>query len=381
MCNVWRDERMTDLSHPDRALFDELAEWDSPADRPDHVPVVSLYVPVDPMQRHLDRLELRAAVAWAEHSLVHDHGVHRADAIAMLAPISAPEYTHTGNGETPMRGVAFFVSPLGSTGASLPGAVGPSVTIGTVADTIGLVPFVDSGPSYFVLAFSQHDVRLFAADRFGARSKRVPDLPRNLDDALWYVRREPTFERHGSGVMHMSGDGRSHHKEDLHRFAQLVAAAVEPVMGASTDPLVVMGVGHETAIVADVFGHRPVLRADTGSPDHFTPSTVHELSWGVVAEHADPAGEAVAMVRELLGTGRAVTAVADIDEWARQGAVQALLVSRPLTDPPRTQGSLEGDRALLADSITHAVTTGASVHAVEPDRLPSGCVAAAVLRW
>lgn len=377
---------MTDLAHPGRALFHDLVEWTSSCDSvgapvSGAQPVVSMYVPIDPMQRHLDRLELRAAVAWAEHSLVHDHGVSRTDAIAMLAPIAAPEYAHAADGDSPIRGVAWFVSRHGSTGAGLPGAVGPSVTIGAVADTIGLVPFVDAGPSYFVLAFSQHDVRLFAADRFGVRPVRVPDLPRTLDDALWYVRREPTFERHGSGVMHMSGDGRSHHKDDLRRFAQLVADAVEPAMGTSADPLVVMGVGYETAIVADVFDRRPVLRAETGSPDHFSPSTVHELSWGVVAEHADPAADAVAMVAELLGTGRAVTAVADIDEWARQGAVQSLLVSRPLTDPPRTQGSLEGDRALLADAITHAVATGASVYAIEPDRLPSGCIAAAVLRW
>jgi len=371
---------MTDLLHPDRVLFDELAEWTSTGSD-GSAPVVSLYVPIDPLQRHLDRLELRAAVAWAEHSLVHDHGMHRSDAIAMLAPIGAPEYAHAGNGDSPIRGVAWFVSPDRSTGAGLPGSVGPSVTIGAVADTIGLVPFVDHGPSYFALAFSQHDVRLFAADRYGARQIRVPDLPRNLDDALWYVRREPTFERHGSGVMHMSGDGRSHHKDDLRRFAQLVMSAVEPVIHGSADPLVVMGVGYETAIVADVAGHRPVLRADTGTPDRFSPSTVHELTLGVVTEHADPAAEAVALVAELLGTGRAVTAVADIDEWARQGAVQALLVARPLTDPPRTQGSLEGDRALLADAVTHAVAAGASVYAIEADRLPSGCTAAAVLRW
>lgn len=372
---------MTDLTHPSRALFDELAEWTEPSDGMSGAPVVSVYVPIDPMQRHLDRLELRAAVSWAENSLVHDHGVHRSDAIAMLSPIASPEYAHGGDGSTPLRGVAWFVSAGRSTGAGLPSAVGPSVAIGAVADTIGLVPFVDPGPSYHVLTFSQHDVRLFAADRFGARPVRVTDLPRSIDDALWYVRREPTFERHGSGVMHMSGDGRSHHKDDIHRFAQLVAAAVEPVMGRSAEPLVVMGVGYETAIVADAFTHRPVLRADTGTPDHFTPSTVHELSWGLVAEHTDPAGEALARVAELLGTGRAVTSVADIDEWARQGAVQSLLVARSLTDPPRTQGSLEGDRALLADAITHSLAAGATAYAIEQDRLPSGCVAAAVLRW
>lgn len=372
---------MTDLSHPSRALFDELAEWTASSDGAPVAPVVSLYVPIDPMQRHLDRLELRAAVAWAEHSLVHDHGVNRSDAIAMLSPIAAPEYAHGGDGGPPLRGVAWFVSAGRSTGAGLPSAVGPSVTIGSVPDTISLVPFVDPGPSYFVLAFSQHDVRLFAADRFGISPVRVPDMPRTVDDALWYVRREPTFERHGSGAVHMSGDGREHHKDDIHRFAQLVAGAVEPVMGQSSEPLVVMGVGYETAIAAEVFGHRPVLRADTGTPDHFTPSTVHELSWGLVAEHADPAGEALARVAELLGTGRAVTAVADIDEWARQGAVQSLLVARPLTDPPRTQGSLAGDRALLADAITHSLATGASAYAIETDRLPSGCMAAAVLRW
>lgn len=372
---------MTALSHPSRAVFDEVAAWPATVGVSDGPPVVSVYVPIDPMQRHLDRLELRSTVTWAEQSLVHDHGMHRSDAIAMLSPIAAPEYAHPADGGTPFRGVAWFVCDGRSVCTGLPAAVGPSVTIGSVADTISLVPFVDNGPSYHVLAVSQHDVRLFAADRFTIREVRVEHLPTSIDDALWFVRREPMFERHGSGAMHMSGDSRDRHKDDIHRFAQLVADAVGPALNGLNDPLVVMGVDYETAIVASAFDGRRVLRADTGTPDRFSAATVHELSWRRVAEQADPAHDAVALVAELLGTGRAVTAVADIDEWAHQGAVQSLLVARPLTDPPRTQGSLDGDRELLADAVTNAVATGASAFAVEPDRLPSGCIAAAVLRW
>lgn len=372
---------MTDLVHPDRHLFDELARWaEADSSDSDRAPVVSLYVPIDPAQRHLDRLELRSAVSWAEHALVHDRGVRRSEAISMLAPLSSPEYAGTATGQAATRAIAWFATAGQSVGVGLPGPVGPSVTIGDVADTLGLVPFANHGPRYSVLVFSLAHVRLFAADRFSIREVPVHDMPRGMSDALWYVQRTSTMQRHGSGAVHASGDGREHRKEDIHRYAQLILGHVRPLLDASS-PVVVMGVGYETAIVADELRDRRVTTLEIGNPDDLSPAVVHELSWPVVAQDSRAAEEALALVAELLGTGRAVTSVADIDEFARQGAVQSILVARRLTDPPRTQGMLDGERALLADAVTSAASAGATVLAVDDDRLPSGCTAAAVLRW
>lgn len=370
---------MTDLVHPDRHLFDELAQWGE-APSTDGAPIVSLYIPIDPAQRHLDRLELRAAVSWAEHALVHDRGVRRSEAISMLSSLSSPEYAGTATGQTETRAMVWFATAGRSIGVGLPGSVGPSVTIGDVADTLGLVPFADAGPRYAVLVFSLAHVRLFAADRFSIREVPVHDMPRGMADALWYVQRESTMQRHGSGAVHASGDGREHRKEDIRRYAQLVLGHVRPLLDAAS-PVVVMGVGYETAIVAEELRDRRVTTLDVGSPDDLSAAVVHELSWPAVVQDSQAADDALALVAELLGTGRAVTSVADIDEFARQGAVQSILVARRLTDPPRTQGMLDGDRALLADAVTNAASAGATLLAVDDDRLPSGCTAAAVLRW
>lgn len=366
----WCDAGMLLRSHPTPALLADLAAWSSP-------PVVSLFVAVDPMQRHLDRRELKAALGWAEHSLVHEHGLRRADAIAMLAPVEAPGAVDSGSGST----VAWFLAPGRMVTVGLAEPLGPAVSVGEVPDALGLLPFVENGPEYHVLAFSAHRVRLFRADRYSITGVEVPAMPRSIEDALWYVKRETTFSRHGSGEMHASGGGNQRHKDDLRRFAQLVDDAIGPVLAGRGSPLVVLGVGYETAIVLDALRYEPRLDVGVhGNPDDLDARGVHDVTWPLVRRQFDPSSAATDRTRALAGTGRVALDLDEIEAAAMQGAVATLLVSDSVTAVPRAQGHLDQGRAQLSRAFLHAASAGADAHSVAASAMPPGATAAALLR-
>ncbi|MFZ9629871.1 MAG: hypothetical protein ACO3C1_11035 [Ilumatobacteraceae bacterium] len=358
-------------AHPTADLLEELAGWSVS-------PVVSLFVPIDPTRRHLDRLELKAALSWAEHALVHEHRLRRSDAISMLAPVEAPNAVDPGAGSTE----AWFLAPGQMVAVGLPEPVGPAVVIGESADTLALLPFLDDGPEYFALAFSTHRVRLFRADRYSIEQVHVPDLPTSIEDELWYVQREPTFSRHGSGVMHASGGGNLRHKDDVMRFAQLVDHALSPVLAGSRAPVVVMGVEYEASIMAAAVTAAPVVPTRVlGNPDALDPRTVHEYTYDLARSHLDPSVGVLATVRELAGTGRVVLGPDGVAVAAADGAIAQLVVSRDAARVPRAQGLLDPVRRTLGEALTAAVAAGADVYAVADDALPDNALAAAVLRY
>ena len=242
--------------------------------------------------------------------------------------------------------------------------------MGDVPHVLGLLPWLDTGPGYLVLALSQHHVHVFTAGRYHIEPLEVPDLPSRLEDALWYVRREPTFQRHGSGAMHASGGGTQWRKADVQRFVQLVdEVLVATTRSAPTlrdRALVAVGVGYEAAMFRDIHGEALVVEAN---PDQWSLARLHERTWPLVSGRPGPAQLAAVRVAERAGTGMAVLEPADIRAAAEEGAVAELLVARSATGVP------DLDEAVLA-----AVSTGAAVWSVRDDELPTGAPAAALLR-
>jgi len=293
----------------------------------------------------------------------------------MLAPLSdpAPLPGAAGAPAAPSRGAAWFLAPGRATCISLPGPAGPSIEIGPVPNTVRLLPFMENGPHYVVLAISQSRVRVFRASRFDIAPLPVPDMPKSLEDALWYIQREPTFQRHGSGMMHASGGGPQYHKDDIHQYLHMVDRALGPVL---------VGVGYEAAMFVNESHYRHIVPTPVvGNADTLDVATIHERTWAVASALPGAAQAAAARARELAGTGRAVTDLTEVGTAAVSGAVDQLIVARSATDGDQVQGPLGEDRSRLASALNAALANGATAHVVDDDELPDGALAVAILRY
>lgn len=341
-------------------------------------PVVSIFLPQDTNRPDTDPTHRKAALQWAQDALVNAHGLSSSAAAAVLAPLADAVATPTSGGDE-----AWFAAPGHHARIPLPEHTEEIVSVGQVPDVLRLLPHLLSGPDYYVLTISQNHAQLFRANKYSITPVDVPELPKSLEAALWYIKREPTLERHGSGAAHTSGGGQQLHKDDIAQYLHLVDRAVTATLADSHAPLVVMGVGYEASMYINTTHYRHVVHtAVAGNPDHMDASHIHERSWAVMAAQPGPAQAAAEKARDLAGTGRAVIDTAEIAESAGRGAIDQLLVSSALTNGAPFRGSLDAERTALSRAVVTAMSTGARVHVVAPEELPTGArAAAAVLRY
>lgn len=359
------------ISSLQRSAITAFASWETQ-------PVVSIFLPQDTTRPDTEPTQLKAAVQWAHDSLVRDHGMSAAAADDLLAPLDGVHEPVP----RPGRGTAWFAAPGHHTRITLPERTDELVSTGSVPDALRLLPHLLTGPEYFVLTVSQNHAQLFSANRRTIAPYRVTDLPKSLEDALWYVKREPSLERHGSGAAHTSGSGQQFHKDDIGQYLHLVDRAVTAALADSHAPLVVMGVAYEASMYINGSHYRHVLPTPiAGNPDHLDLAEIHRRSWALMAEQPGPAQVAAERVRSLLGTGRSLTDAAAIAESAANGAIDQMVVSSALTTAAASRGTLDAERTLLCRAVIDAMSSGARLHVVQPEELPAGAAAAAVLRY
>ena len=359
------------MTHPDRNTLRDFAAWSDG-------PIVSIFLPCDPKRAEPDPAALKSAAQWAEESLVTDHGLDRAAAAAILAPLVGAALVPA----TPSRGAAWFLAPGRAMCIAVPGDIGPAVQIGAAPDTLRLLPFLSGEPTYYILALSQHRVRVFRANRFDIEPVNVADMPKGIEDDLWYVQRETSFNRHGSGAMHAAGATPDDTKDMVHQYMHHVDRALAPVLAESHAPLVVVGIGYEAAMFINESHYRHIVETPVvGNADSLDVATIHARSWEIVDALPGAAEAATARAQDLAGTGRAVTDPGEIATAAANGAVEQFLVARSLTEGSPVQGRLDDERACYATALNAAVATGATAFVVDDADLPAGAMAAAVLRY
>lgn len=348
-----------------------FASWDTG-------PVVSIFLPQDPNRPDTEPTHRKVALQWAHDALVNSYGLSVAAATAVLHPL-----TDIVASPTTGQGEAWFAAPGRHARISLPHHTEETISVGQVPDVLRLLPHLLSGPDYYVLTISQNHAQLFRANKYSIAPVDVPELPKSLEAALWYIKREPTLERHGSGAAHTSGGGQQLHKDDIAQYLHLVDRAVTTALADSHAPLVVMGVGYEASMYINTTHYRHVMHTPiAGNPDHMDVAHIHERSWAVMSTQPGPAQAAAERARDLAGTGRAVMDTVEINESAARGAIDQLLVSSALTNGAPFRGTLDAERTALARAVVAAMSTGARVHVVDPEELPTGAsAAAAVLRY
>lgn len=212
--------------------------------------------------------------------------------------------------------------------------------------------------SCFLLALSQHSVRLLAVDESGHRELSLdPEMPRSIEDVKQTLA-EPHLDLHtarqGQAVYHGQDHDERRHDEDLRRFLQAVAEAVqiaiekEPSLRPSkrAAPLLLAGVHEMTAAFRKHSGQWILDDELPGNPER---ESTHKLAEAAchyaVATSQKEANETLKRVRDLRHTPQVQSEVMDIVRSASDGRVDALLLQEGKTlwgvfDPQRREAIL-----------------------------------------
>ena len=363
---------------------------------------VSLYMPTrrfGPGSQEADTTRLRNLLRDAEARL-NALEIKPSEVQAILAPVRAlpddrPFWLRSE------EGLALLLAPGQMQVLRLPGAPDERVWVGDRYHLTPLLPFMDAGRRFWVLALSQKRVRLYEGGMAGLTETPAAGIPESLSDALqWEEFEKTSLQFHtgtsGSGgrrpaVFH--GTGEVDLKDEIVRFFRGIDRGLREYLEDGSAPLVIAAVDYLLPLYREVNTYPRLTDGSVaGNPDSLGEAALHAQAWPIVKSVFDAERAALAArAAELWGSPRVTAEAERVLDAVRHGRVQDLLLAEGahwwgtydedsgrvevLAEPAADAGDLL-DPA-IADTLRH----GGSVVALPRAEMPHGRDAVAMLRY
>jgi hypothetical protein len=265
-----------------------------------------------------------------------------------------------------------------------------SVTVGPRYYVVPLVPLASTTPSVFVLALSQHAVRLVAL----ATAQELPlprDVPRSLTDVVGTERRAPSLHHHSVGngaVFHGHGEGDDDVLPELAIYCRRIAGALAREVAAAGTAVVLAGDVQITAIFRRAAVGWPLLEEQIhGSHDRTPASQLAAFAVPLVAARASSQhADLKALYGARSAEQRASDDPHDIAAAAQAGRIDTLLLEESAAlGGPRMRAAGE-PHAIQPEGPfnSEAVMTlrcGGDVHVMPAAAMPTRAPQAAIFRF
>jgi Bacterial archaeo-eukaryotic release factor family 3 len=357
-------------------------------------PCVSMFVPLPrgAYDQRAARLDLKNLVANARASVSEHLRPHQTT--ELLAPVEEI-FDESFDWSTLKSGFALFLSPTKSMRVYLPDPVEPLVMIGKRFDLLPLLPMMIPDYRFHVLSLSRNQVNVFEGRRHSFEEMHIPDLPRSVDDELWYEHHENALTSHGgprlgssrqpTAVIHGGQAWQDERKEMFNRFAQHLDRVLEPVLFATGAPLVIAAVEREVSAYRSVSRHPHLCEeAVLGNAEELDEHELHKRAWEIVRSELEPHDQTrlIDHFGELTGTPRVSVQESTVFDAASHGRVETLLLPQP--SEPWTGEGLRfagGVDDFVNTTVIQTIKHGGQVQLVPKTALPEGVTAGAIFRW
>lgn len=286
-----------------------------------------------------DPLQFKALLREAETTLVHG-GMKVSEAAALLS--EARDFAEDGLVWRPRPGgLAVFICDEGTRVFRTPVALDPAVSVGDRFLVRPLLAAADRGERFFVLALSQHSVRLYRGTRETMTEVDLGDMPTDILDALRVDGFEEQLQSHsaagaataGGGrravIFHGSGAETGSTTRYVTEFVKRVSAGLKDLVHDREAPFVVAAVAELAAMYRDNDRHHNVTeRFVAGNAESVRPDELHAQAWTIASQAFEAERRAgVDRFRELAGTAHVAVEPQDVVAAAAYGRVDTLLLS------------------------------------------------------
>jgi len=370
---------------------------------------VSIYMPThrtgtDAQQ---DPIRLKNLLSKAEKDL-SDRGMGRRDVQKMLEPASVLQqdsdfWQHQSDG------LAIFLSSNRVRRYRLPLNFEEFVTVMDRFHIKPLLPLFTGDGQFYILALSQNEVRLLLGTRYSVSQIDIGQVDGSLAEAIPFANHQMSLQIHSSGstggmsgagsaTFHGQGGGSDESdKDELLRYFHLVSDGLTEFLQGDRVPLVLAGVEYLLPIYKEANTYPNLIDAVIkGNPDLLSADELHKSAWDIIRPLFQAAQEeAFADYQQLAGQAseRVADTLEKIVPAAYNGRVEMLFVAagvqqwgvfNPVTNEIEihVHDQIEsGDEPLLDLAAVQTYLKGGIVYAVEPEKVPGGTSAAAVLRY
>ncbi len=388
------------MNIPSESEFRHLLESDSS-------PCISIVLTTHRagVEKQTDVLKLRHAMRDVEHRF-HASGLRSAEVESLLQPIHVlledeQFWLHAGDGLALYRSAHVFRS------YRLPAQVRDHVVISDHFYLKPLLPFLVGNGRYYILAFSQNDIRLLEGTRYSIEDVALPAaVPVSLAQALKYDETENEVRYHSSAsgaqvgkggrhavIFHGQGVGIDDSKDRLLRYFQQIDRGLRDLLHDATAPLLLAGVAYLLPIYREANTYPHLLEEGiAGNPDKLQAETLHEQAWAIIEPYVlQPQHEAAARYKDAAGTELASNTLREVLPAACNGRVESLFVALDQEqwgsfDVAMNTLSLHaeagaGSEDLLDEAARQTLLHGGAVYGVERAAVPGEALVAAVFRY
>lgn len=368
---------------------------------------VSIYLPTHRLgvETQQDPIRLKNQLKEAEKLLLAQ-GVNTRDVQSILEPASKflQDFTFW---QHQSDGLAIFLTANSVHRYRLPLIFEELVTVKNNFYIKPLLPLFTGDGQFYILALSQNYVRLLNGTRYSISEVNIAQFAGSMDEVIDYDDHQVNLQIHISGAtggktgdnsatFHGQGGGSDESaKNDLLRYFHVLDDGLRELFQGDRAPLVLAGVEYLLPIYSEANTYPNLI--DTvilGNPDLISEDELHKSAWDILEPHFQAAQEeAVAFYNQLTGQAseRAARTLEKIVPAAYQGQVETLFVAIGVQQSGifnKTTNKIElhdqpkpGDEDLLDQAAVQTYLKGGTVYVVEPEKVPGGTNAAAVLRY
>jgi hypothetical protein len=367
-------------------------------------PCISIYLPTERTgpESEKDRILLKNLLKDARDRL----GVSgkRRDEIAELVSPAERLLDATSLWPCGCDGMALFRSPRLFRRFRLPVRFEPLAVVSDRFHIKPLLPLLTVSGSFHILALSRVAVRLYHATRQQVSETELPNAPAGVDDTLRFDDPEKQLQFHTGtrspggmrpAMYHGQGVGMDDSESNTLRFLKEVDQAVNSALGEEMTPLVLAAVEEIQGLYRRVNGYRQLTeQAIVHNPEDLTAEELRSRAWRIVEPlFRGPLREASETYGTLAGhdSGQSVSEIGTILRAAVSGQVGTLFVRNKehiWGRYDRESGAVElvddgevGSLDLLDLAAAETLLHGGRVFAVDPEEVPGGGTAAAILRY
>lgn len=307
----------------------------------------------------------------------------------------------------PAGGLAVFLMPGDAWLYHLPDPVGELLHVGRRFHVRPVLDAASDDRHCFVLTLGLGGVGLYECDRHSMQAVELPAIPASLHDSL----RFDVFESHrqyhtGSGrrrggqgaAMQIHGQGgsgdRANVKRQILEYFRQVASGVLTALAGRSDPLILVGLPHLVGLYREA-NHYQALASEAvvADPETLGEEALRDRAMGVLAPGVrERRDELLNQFGTLRSTNpeRTSTRIEEVLGAAADGRVETLIVARGYRvwgrcgGPERAVVHSErrsGDEDLVDRAAWYTLRQGGGYRPVEPDMVPGGGPAAALLRY
>jgi hypothetical protein len=363
---------------------------------------VSVFLPTHRAGREIeqDPIRLDNLLRKAEKELI-DREMRSPDAKGLLDPA----YDLMKNGfftRHQADGLSIFISPNLFRYFRMPIHFEEQLTVSNRFYLKPLVPILNAGNRFDILAVSQKSVRLFKCTEFGVSEVDLKDVPKTMREALGYddsesrlLFRVPSQGSSNRDVssFHGHGGGIEDDKEDLVQYFQKLRDSLHPYFRDERAPLIFAGVEYLFPIFKQVNLYPHILeKAIDGNPDGLDATELQRRGLEIAGPYfMKEQQEAVAHYLDLTGSRLSSAGIQEILPASLKGRIDILFVDTgtPIWgkfDPESGQTEVHkererGDEDLLDLATNRTFLSGGAVYALSAADMPESRKIAAIFRY